>query len=585
MAGKLYSKSYDPSNKTFMSPELRKSPPEPLAPTLFDIARPFETTLDNGLRVVIFEDGRLPLVSFRLAFYHGDANDPEGKTGLTSAMASMLSEGTRDYTSLQLAEKIERLGAGVSARASDDFTILAASSLSLYASEILGLLAEVVLRPTFPETELDLYRRNTIEHLKFQRSQPPFLAGEQAARLIYGEHPYATVTPSAADVETLKRDELLRFHAETFLPNNAIFIAVGAVDRDELLTELEAAFGGWEKGLVPTPGFPDPPKRDVRSITIVDRAGSAQSNIVIAGLGVKRNDPDYFPLLVMNQVLGAGASSRVFMNLREEKGYTYGAYTRLETKMLAGSFEATAEVRSAVTGDSLKEFFYELDRIRVDIVDNQEMADAKNFLTGVFPIRAETQEGLTNLIVNQHLYGLPEDYLQTYRDKINAVTANEVLRAAQKHVRPDEAAIIIVGDAEEILSQVNGYADDIEIFDTEGNRQAMEKYSKSSVESDAQVSGKWELKINFQGQQLPVTLELLQTGADVTGKLNTMLGDGEIADGRISGNKLTATANAQMQGKGMEFIIDGKVDGDSISGTITAPIAADAIAFSGQRNG
>ena len=169
-----------------MSPELRKSPPEPLAPILFDIARPFETTLDNGLRVVIFEDGRLPLVSFRLAFYHGDANDPVGKTGLTSAMASMLSEGTRDYTSLQLAEKIERLGAGISARASDDFTILAASSLSLYASEILRLLAEVVLRPIFPETELDLYRRNTVEHLKFQRSQPPFLAEEQAARLIYG---------------------------------------------------------------------------------------------------------------------------------------------------------------------------------------------------------------------------------------------------------------------------------------------------------------------------------------------------------------------------------------------------------------
>jgi len=568
-----------------MSPESRKSPPEPLAPISFDIALPFETTLENGLRVVIFEDARLPLVSFRLAFYHGDANDPAGKTGLTSAMASMLSEGTRDYTSLQLAEKIERLGAGVSARASDDFTVLAASSLSLYASEILALLAEVVLRPTFPETELDLYRRNTVEHLKFQRSQPPFLAGEQAARLIYGEHPYATVTPSAAEVESLKRDELLRFHTDTLLPNNAIFIAVGAVDREELLTELDAAFGGWEKGTVPTPDFPDAPTRDARSITIVDRAGSAQSNIVIAGSGVKRNDPDYFPLLVMNQVLGAGASSRVFMNLREEKGYTYGAYTRLEAKMLAGTFEATAEVRTAVTGDSLKEFFYELERIRTDIVNEQEMADAKNFLTGVFPIRAETQEGLTNLIVNQHLYGLPENYLQTYRDKVHAVTADEVLRVAQKHVRPDEAAIIIVGDAEEILSQVSAYADDIEIFDTEGNRQAMDKYSKSIVESNAELSGKWELKINFQGQQLPVTLELLQTGAEVTGKLNTMLGDGEIAGGRVSGNKLTATANAQMQGKGMEFIIDGKVDGDSISGTITAPISVDAIAFSGQRNG
>src|SRR5207253_10336987 len=139
---------------------------------------------------------------------------------------------------------------------------------------------------------------------------------------------------------------------------------------------------------------------------------------VLSNLAIPRNHPDYFPALVMNQVLGAGASSRVFMNLREEKGYTYGAYTRLDTKKLAGDFEATAEVRTAVTGDSLKEFFYELNRIRDERVMEDELNDAKSFLTGVFPIRAETQEGLTNLIVNQHLYGLPEDYLQTYRDNV-----------------------------------------------------------------------------------------------------------------------------------------------------------------------
>src|SRR5256714_6502670 len=165
-------------------------------------------------------------------------------------------------------------------------------------------------------------------------------------------------------------------------------------------------------------------ERSARSLTIVDRPGSAQSNIVLTNLGVRRTHSDYFPLIVMNQVLGAGASSRVFMNLREEKGYTYGAYTRLESKRLAGDFEATAEVRTAVTGDSLKEFFYELDRIRGDMVGEEELADAKNFLTGVFPLRAETQEGLTNLIVNQHLYGLPEDYLQTYREHVDAVTAD-----------------------------------------------------------------------------------------------------------------------------------------------------------------
>src|SRR5258706_5397903 len=472
-----------------MTPELRKNPPPPLASVLFDIPKPFQTTLDNGLRVVIFENERLPLVSFRLALNSGDINDPEGWTGLTSAIASMLAEGTTNYTSLQLAEKIERLGSSISASASNDFTIIAASALSLYSSEILQLLSEVVLRPTFPESELDLYRRNTIENLKFQRSQPGFLAGQTAARPVYGEHSYSKVSANAEDPVKLDRATLANFHAETFVPNNAMFIVVGDVKRDEFLAEMNELFGDWQQGTLEASELASPPVRDSRSLTIVDRPGSAQSNIVLTNLGVKRTDPDYFPLIVMNQVLGAGASSRVFMNLREEKGYTYGAYTRLESKRLAGDFEATAEVRTPVTGDSLKEFFYELDRIRSDKVGEEELADAKNFLTGVFPLRAETQEGLTNLIVNQHLYGLPEDYLQTYRDHVDAVTADEVQRVAVKHVRPDEMAIVIVGDAKEVLPQAKDYAPSVEIFDTDGIRQVEGKYAKTGAEETTDIAG------------------------------------------------------------------------------------------------
>lgn len=453
-----------------MNTELRKNPPQPLAPVSFEIPRPYETKLSNGLRVIIFENDRLPLVSYRLAFDRGDINDPVGWTGLTSAITSMLTEGTENYTSLQFAEKIERLGASINASSSDDFTIVSASSLSLYSSEILGMLAEVVLRPAFAEDELDLYRRNTIEHLKFQRSQPPFLANEQAARLIYGKHPYATISSKASDIERLDRDSLVKAHRQNFVPNNAMFIAVGAVDRDELVAELEEQFKDWTAGEITKSEFAALPERSTRTLTIVDRPGSAQSNIVIANRAIDRSDPDYFPVIVMNQVLGAGASSRVFMNLREEKGYTYGAYTRLNTKRLAGDIEATAEVRNDVTGDSLKEFFYELERIRTDKVADEELADAKSFLTGVFPIRAETQEGLTNLIVNQHLYGLPDDYLQTYRANIDAVTVEDVQRVAQTYIRPDEMAIVIVGDAGEVLPQAESYAGSVEIFDTEGNR-------------------------------------------------------------------------------------------------------------------
>jgi len=566
-----------------MTAELRNTPPGPLETVAFEIPIPYQTTLENGLRLVIFEHDRLPLVSYRLAFHSGDIHDPADSTGLTSAVTSMLTEGTAEYTSLQLAEKTERLGASISASSSDDFTIVAASSLSLYSSEILHLMAEVVLRPVFPEGELDLYRRNTIENLRFQRSQPSFLAGEQAARLIYCNHPYSKVSPKAADVEKLTRESLLNFHAARFIPDNAIFIVVGDVKRDDIVAEVGELFGDWQSGAEMSADFANPPVRTSRSLTIVDRPGSAQANIVLTNLGIKRSDPDYFPLLVMNQILGAGASSRIFMNLREEKGYTYGAYTRLECKKHAGEFEATAEVRTAVTGDSLKEFFFELQRIRDDKVADTELEDAKNFLTGVFPIRAETQEGLTNLIVNQHLYGLPADYLQTYRDHIDAVTVDDVLRVAQKHVRPDEVAIVIVGDAADVLPQAVEYSSNVEIFDTDGHPQEIENYTANGASETANVAGTWKLNIDFQGQRLPVTLILEQSGEDVTGVLETMLGNGKISGGKVSGNKLAAVANAEMQGRPLDFDITGKVDGDSMSGTLTAPIVPDPLPFSGNR--
>jgi zinc protease len=256
-----------------MTPHLKKTAPPPLAPISFDIPRPFETALDNGLRVVVFEDDRLPLVSYRLAFQRGDIHDPAGATGVTSAMAAMLTEGTENYTSRQLAEKIERLGASLGATSSDDFVIISASSLSLYGSEVLHLMSEVIGRPTFPESELDLYRRNTLEHLKFQRSQAAFLAGEQAARLVYGEHPYSVVSPKPADVEALRRERLNAFHMETFVPNNALLVIVGAVERDELMREIDDALGQWQPGDVNPRNFPSPPKRTSRSLTLVDRPG------------------------------------------------------------------------------------------------------------------------------------------------------------------------------------------------------------------------------------------------------------------------------------------------------------------------
>ncbi len=566
-----------------MNEDFRKSAPAPLAPVAFNIPQPFETTLANGLKLVIFEDKKLPLVSFRLIFRAGGIHEPADAVGLNSAVASLLSEGTESYSSKQLAEEIERLGASLSASSGSDNTSLSASSLTLYASDMLRLMAEMIMKPTFPEEELDLYRRNTIEHLKMQRSEAGFLADEQVSRIIFGKHPYSKVSPTAEDVEKITREKLIEHQARTFIPNNAVFVVVGDVDKDDLIAEIEDKFGEWESGEVADFAFDSMPRRAEKTLTIVDRKGSAQSNIILANPAIERNHPDYFRALLMNQILGAGASSRIFMNLREEKGYTYGAYSKFDLRRLAGAFEATAEVRTSVTGDSLKEFFYELNRIRDEKVSEEELQDAKNFLAGVFPIRAETQEGLTSLIVQQKIYDLPADYLETYRDKINEITVADVADAANKYVQPEQMAIVIVGDAEDILPQAKDYAANVEIFDTEGTLQDISNYGKTMEAATIDLTGKWNLTIDFQGQKLPVSLTLEQTDGKVSGKLDSMLGEGKIENGKVAGNSLSAVAVLETQGQAFEISINGSVENEEITGTLSGPQLPHTYNFSGRK--
>jgi zinc protease len=568
-----------------LSEELRKRAPQPLEPKPFNVPQPFETELPNGLKVVFIERKKLPLLTLRLAFRSGQINDPKNFKGLTSAMTAMIQEGTTTRTSRQLAEEVEMLGASLNANSSSDNTIVSASTLSMYGSEILKIMADIVLNPVFPEKELALYKQNTIEGLKVQRADASFLAHERMAKIIYGGHPYSVVAPSPADVEKITREQLIDFHKQKFVPNNAILIVVGNVERENLLNELNSLFGNWQKGEVGRQEFSVPPERTEKTVTIVDRPGSAQSNIILSNLAINRNHPDYFPALVMNQILGAGASSRLFMNLREEKGYTYGAYSSFDARRQSGAFEAAAEVRTMVTGDSLKEFFYEIERIRNQEVSDRELQDAKNYLTGVFPLRAETQEGLTNLIVAQQLYDLPADFLQTYREKISDVNSKEVQRVANAYLIPDKIAIVVVGDAGEILDQVKAFSEKIDVFDIEGNPVDVSKYGREAAEPTVDVTGKWDLMLEIQGQQLPVSLDLVQGIDKVTGRLDSMLGSGEIEVGKVSGNKLSAVTETEIQGQPVSLSLAGTVEDNTMKGVITTGIPGfPPVNFEGKRN-
>jgi zinc protease len=370
--------------------DFRRQPPAPLAPRDLKLPKPIEMTLSNGVRLVVVEDRRLPLVNFRLAIGRGTSLDPVELPGLTDMTTGQLTEGTSGVTartSRQIADEVARLGATLSADANSDYLVVAASALKAFENQILDLMADVVLRPSFPDDELELAKRNTIEGLALQRSQPSFLASERTARAIYGEHPYGVVSPTPEAVAALTRENLIEHHRALFVPAGAVLIAIGDVDAEALRETLEVLFGAdaWHASEPREVKFPAAPESGATTLHLVDRKGSQQTNIVIANPCIKRNDRDYFALLLMNTILGANASSRVFMNLREDKGYTYGAYTSLDARREAGSFRASAEVRVDVTGDALREFFYELNRIRDEDVSDEELADAKAYLTGVFP--------------------------------------------------------------------------------------------------------------------------------------------------------------------------------------------------------
>src|SRR5882762_2773901 len=566
---------------TNTQPEALKQPPPPLPPRPIKLPTTSETTLSNGLLVVVVADQRLPLVSYRLALRSGDAHDPAELPGLVDMLTGLLTEGTQARTSREIADEVARLGATLQAGANSDYTTVAASSLTTFSDEILELLADVALRPVFPANEVELTKQNTKESLKQQRAQPSFLATEMVAKVMFGAHPYSVTAPTPEAIDATTREKLIEFHRSKFVPNNAVLVVAGDVDHDSLLQRIEDLFGNWQPGAVIGDDFPAPPTRTARSAYLIDRPGSAQANIVIANSGITRTSPDYFPMLVMHTVLGANASSRLFMNLREEKGYTYGAYSSLDARRTAGTFRATAEVRTPVTGDSLKEFFYELGRIRSEPVSEKELADAKSYLTGVFPIRLETQEGLIDQLVQIKMFGLPDNYLNTYRSQIQSVTREQIQAVALKYVRPDEAAIVIVGDGNQLSEQIKPYAENIEFYNTAGKRKT--KGEASSAKSATFYVGDWTLQIDTPlGQSIPATLTLSQSTNGLSGKVESEMGSGELVSATVDGDSLSAIVSLDVAGHAIEANIFAEVTDNQIEGTFSLQDAP-ALTFTGNR--
>jgi zinc protease len=434
------------------------------------LPKPIEVRLKNGLTVLILEDRRAPFISVQLSIRGAGALfEPANRTGMASATAQMLREGTQSRTSVEIAEAIDRQGAtlGAGSGFGSSETVLSASGLSDNFDAWFAIAVEVLLHPSFPAEELEKYKQRERVQLRQQRTGANFLLNERFNRAVYGDHPAANVSPTRESIDALTREAMFAWHRERYAPQNAILGIAGDVRAKELVPKLEKWLAAWKRTELETPLPRNPVPARASRVFLVDRPNSVQTTVALGNIAIDRRSPDYIPMVVMNHIIGGGASARLFLNLREEKGYTYGVYSDFSALRYPGPWRAGGNMRTEVTEGALVEFYNEIRRIRDEKVPAAELEASKRALAARFALSLEQPSGVLGLAMLRKQYGFPADYWDSYPTKILAVTADDVQRVARKYLNPEAMQLVAVGDAGKIKLVLEKYGR-VEVFDSEG---------------------------------------------------------------------------------------------------------------------
>jgi predicted Zn-dependent peptidase len=435
------------------------------------LPRPRETKLANGLTVLVLEQHKLPTVAFTLWVRTGALADPQDLPGLAKATAEMLREGTTHRTSAQIAADVDGLGASLMASAEfgADTSTVSASGLSESTERLLELMSDVVLNPTFSSEEFAIYQKRQLAQVEQMRSRPGFLAQERFHKVLYGDFAASIVSATPESLKAISTAQLKDFHDRYYVPNNALLGVVGDVQFDQVVSLIQKSFGAWKSHPVTPPelGKISPPAPT--KITLVDRPDSVQTNILAGDFAVRRADPDFIPLTVMNRVLGGGPSARLFLNLREKHGYTYGAYSSFTSDIYPGAWRANTEVRNAVTDGSLHELMEEFKRIRTKPVPEAELDEARRSLVARFALDLEQPTTLLSFYMTANYFRLPQDYWDRYPEEVAKVSPEVVEQAARKYVDLDHLQIVCVGDGKQIKDTLKKYGP-VEVYDADGKR-------------------------------------------------------------------------------------------------------------------
>jgi zinc protease len=437
------------------------------------LPKPVELKLANGLTVLVLENHRLPTVDARLTILGaGAVFEPANLPGLASFTAQMLNQGTATRTSRQIAEEIEGMGASISASASfgSSTTAVNASGLSETFPQLMALAADIVLHPAFPESELARLKQRQKAQLMQMHAQPQFLANEMFHLAVYGSHPAAVVAPTVASIDAITPELLREWHDERYVPQNSILGIAGDVTVDQVRQVL-GSLPEWKQTDLAMPQPPQSKAAATKKIWLVDRPDSVQTTFMLGNITVKRTDPDYVPLVVMDRIVGGSPAARLFLNLRENKGYTYDPFSFLSATLFAGPWTAYADVRTPVTEGAMTEFMNEIRRIREEKTPPQELEEAEHALVASFALSLENPAELVDRATLLRIYHLPDDYWDKYPAKISAVTADDVQQVARKYLSPDSLQVVAVGDAAKIRDALAKFAP-VEVRDAQGKIEA-----------------------------------------------------------------------------------------------------------------
>jgi len=450
----------------------RSVPPPPGELRAFRFPAFLRTRLANGLLVVAARLAGVPLVSIEVVAPAGGQHERPGDEGIASLTASLLDEGTTRRSALEVAAVAERLGGYLSTGADWDVGYLATGLLSQHRRAGMELLAEIAGSPTFPAAEVERLQGLRLTEIVRRTQDPSALAEDRLHSEIYRGTVYAhSLLGSRESVSRLDRDAILSFYRGHYGLTGSALIAVGDLDPEELLREAEAVFSGGPEGGAPAPPDVRPTPLPGVSLHVVDRPGAAQTELRLGHAGVPRTHPDYIPLVMVNTLLGGKFTSRINMNLRERHGFTYGASSRFVARQGPGPFMVSAAVATESAGAAAREVLHELRRIREEPVEPGELAETRSYMVGVFPYTMQTIGDIAKRLETLTVFGLPDDYYPRYLERLAALTREELLEAARRHLDPDRIAVVAVGPAEVVEPQLAGLGP-VTVWSTEGERTA-----------------------------------------------------------------------------------------------------------------